>query len=170
MLNFDPNLIKFQKIFQIPDLQDLYFHLKQFNCYLPDDWNQLDLFSFCDNGYALLFGVDKEDINKDLNIQNFHYYFLTIKVDTYTKKCKEIKIKTVPTYLSNNIRVVNKIEYFIVNKISNTLPYCVFYKKLSKLNVDYFKDEKRFISLFDVEQCKNAPFPVQYSMHLKEKF
>ena len=165
MLEFDPNLIKYQKIFQVEEIQDLYFHFKQFNHHLPNNWNQLDLFTFNTYGLALLLGIDKEPKNK------FTFYFLIERVDVISKRCYKIEIFPVSTESSGFTRNINGIEYQIANK--DVASFLYTFTKVSLIKEEAIvKDDitlNRFLKSFNMKMCQNAVLPVPYSLHLKER-
>lgn len=168
MIKFDENLIIYQKIFKVSDILLLYEHFKQFNYHLPDDWHQLDLFTFHADGLALLLGIDKEVCHDSLNtiITKFTYYFLVEHVDMHTKRCNKIEIFTVPALVSK-IKTIDNIDYQVADKDSLTFFYTL--NKVTSLKKDIIKEKdttlNRFLKLFDIQMCQNAFMPVPYSMN-----
>ena len=171
MLEFDPNLIKYQKIFQVEEIQYLYFYFKQFNNYLPENWHQLDLFSFNEYGLAILLGIDKERFDEIKNAFKFTYYFLVERVNFNIKECNKMEIFTVPTFASNKKRIINGKEYLIADKDISSFLYT--FNKVSSLKNEYIIEKdltlNRFLRLFDLKMCQNAVLPIPYSLHLKER-
>lgn len=113
MIKFDPNLILYHKIFQNEKIFNIYEKTKKFNIHLPNNWNQLDLFTWNIDGMAMLLGLEKVNIQIDEKESfNFKYYFL---VEDENKVGILLKLKTFYTCIEK-YKEINKEKIPIANK------------------------------------------------------
>ena len=154
--DFDPNLIPYYKIFQNEKLFNIYERTKQNNLSLPNNWKQLDLFTWNMTGMALLLGLDKEDVlmdwlkndeQKEQKAFKFKYYFL---IEDRNEPGIILQLKTFSVGCVGIFQHTDKKKYFIADKPFNMI---------TALNIKVMKKEavisgnftlKRFLNNFSV--------------------